>query len=165
MPYWVGVQFSDPELIPGQETQGAEHRVITYPSVYRRVIPQVAKAFVFITAGKDMVRPSHFLKLFSVHLGKCFTTHWHLCLQQQLYTTMSQQLKGGDTTLLAETHAVSAGLKSYVSTSVVEGIEVVRRAMGGHGYLDAAGIGKIFSKELPSVTYEGENLYAQASSP
>jgi acyl-CoA oxidase len=30
--------------------------------------------------------------------------------------------------------------------------------MGGHGYLDSSGIGRLFADELPSVTYEGENL-------
>ena len=70
---------------------------------------------------------------------------------------MAAQLATGDTSLLAETHAVSSGLKSYVSAHVVEGCEIVRRAMGGHGFMDSAGIGKIFAKELPSTTYEGDN--------
>lgn len=72
---------------------------------------------------------------------------------------MSSQLADGDTTLLAETHAVSSGLKSYVSNAVVEGVEVVRRAMGGHGFMDAAGVGRIYATNLPSATYEGDNLF------
>ena len=48
-------QFADPELKPGHKMYGVENQVITYPSVYMRVIPQIAKAYVFITAGKDMV--------------------------------------------------------------------------------------------------------------
>ncbi|KAK4702625.1 acyl-CoA oxidase, partial [Phenoliferia sp. Uapishka_3] len=78
--------------------------------------------------------------------------------EQILYTSMSQQLQRGDTTLLAETHAVSSGLKSYVTAHVIEGIETVRRAMGGHGFLDAAGVGKIYAQNLPSATYEGDNF-------
>ena len=72
---------------------------------------------------------------------------------------MNDKLAGGDTTLLAETHAVSSGLKSYVSTNVVEGVEAVRRAMGGHGFMDASGVGRIYAQELPSTTYEGDNLF------
>ena len=34
---------------------GVENQVITYPSVYMRILPNLAKAYVFITAGKDMV--------------------------------------------------------------------------------------------------------------
>lgn len=70
---------------------------------------------------------------------------------------MASQLSTGDASLLAETHAVSSGLKTYVSAGVVEGAENVRRAMGGHGFLDASGVGRIFAAELPSVTYEGDN--------
>lgn len=62
--------------------------MITYPGVYNRVLPQLAKAVVFITIGKDMT---------------------------ELFDKMSSQLATGDTTLLAETHAISSGLKSYVS--------------------------------------------------
>ncbi|KAM0754099.1 acyl-CoA oxidase [Meredithblackwellia eburnea MCA 4105] len=124
-------QFADPDLKPGDKNFGVENQVITYPSVYMRILPQIAKAFVFIAAGKDI---------------------------QRLYWSMSEQLKGGNTTLLAETHAVSSGLKSYITTSVVEGVEVLRRAMGGHGFLDAAGIGRIYAMALPSATYEGDNF-------
>lgn len=124
-------QFADPELKKGDPGFGVERQVISYPSVYMRILPQIAKACVFITIGKDMSR---------------------------LFETMSQQLASGNTTLLAETHAVSAGLKSYVSSSIVDGTEVVRRAMGGHGFLDTAGVGRIFATNLPAVTYEGDNF-------
>jgi hypothetical protein len=50
-------QFADPELKRGEPGFGIERQVITYPGVYMRVLPQVARAFVFITAGKDMVSP------------------------------------------------------------------------------------------------------------
>ncbi|KAK4053613.1 hypothetical protein OIO90_003852 [Microbotryomycetes sp. JL221] len=123
-------QFADTSLKPGQEGFGVERQVISYPGVYMRVLPQIAKAYVFITIGKDMA---------------------------DLYQSMAAKLVEGDVTLMAETHAVSSGLKSYVSTSVVEGIEIVRRAMGGHGFLDANGVGRIYATELPSVTYEGDN--------
>ncbi|KAM0786049.1 hypothetical protein ACM66B_006860 [Microbotryomycetes sp. NB124-2] len=123
-------QFADPDLKQGQPGFGVERQVITYPGVYMRVLPQIARAYVFITIGKDMA---------------------------DLYQSMAAKLVEGDVTLMAETHAVSSGLKSYVSTAVVEGIEVVRRAMGGHGFLDANGVGKIYATELPSVTYEGDN--------
>ncbi|GAA5888817.1 hypothetical protein JCM5296_005002 [Sporobolomyces johnsonii] len=123
-------QFADPDLKAGEPGYGIERQVITYPGVYRRVIPVLARTIVFITAGKDMAN---------------------------LYHSMSSQLSSGNTTLLAETHAVSSGLKTYVSTTVVAGIETVRRAMGGHGFLAASGVGKIFATELPSATYEGDN--------
>ncbi|GAA5881626.1 hypothetical protein JCM16303_005516 [Sporobolomyces ruberrimus] len=123
-------QFADPELKRGDPGFGEEKQVIQYPGVYRRVLPVLAKTIVFITAGKDM---------------------------SNLYESMSSQLSSGNTTLLAETHAVSSGLKTYVSSNVVEGIETVRRAMGGHGFLASSGVGRIYASELPSATYEGDN--------
>ncbi|GAA5846862.1 hypothetical protein JCM3766R1_004678 [Sporobolomyces carnicolor] len=123
-------QFADPDLQPGEPGFGVERQVITYPGVYRRVLPVLAKTIVFMTAGKDM---------------------------SNLYDSMSSQLSSGNTTLLAETHAVSSGLKTYVSSNVVEGIETVRRAMGGHGFLASSGVGRIYASELPSATYEGDN--------
>ncbi|GAA5989874.1 hypothetical protein JCM10908_002357 [Rhodotorula pacifica] len=108
-----------------------EQQVIKYPSVYMRVVPQIVNAYVFISAGKEMA---------------------------SLYRTMSTQLASGDTTLLAETHAISSGLKVYVSSNVVEGAETLRRAMGGHGFLASTGIGRIYATELPSTTYEGDNF-------
>ncbi|GJN93945.1 hypothetical protein Rhopal_007004-T1 [Rhodotorula paludigena] len=118
-------QFADPELKPGEPQHGIEKQVITYPAVYMRVIPQLANCIVFMTMGKDMAN---------------------------LYHSMSAQLASGDTALLAETHAVSSGLKTYVSSGVVDGTEVVRRAMGGHGFLASSGVGRIFATELPSAT-------------
>jgi len=145
-------QFADPDLKPGEPGFGKERQVISYPGVYRRVLPVLAKTIVFITAGKDMVRnstpPSPAL---SVSLTRSFR------LQSNLYESMSSQLASGNTTLLAETHAVSSGLKTYVSSNVVEGIETVRRAMGGHGFLASSGVGRIYASELPSATYEGDN--------
>jgi len=37
------------------------------------------------------------------------------------------------------------------------GIEVCRRACGGHGYLDAAVFHQLFADFSPMCTYEGEN--------
>ncbi|KAI5474826.1 acyl-CoA oxidase [Pseudohyphozyma bogoriensis] len=124
-------QFADTEAKAGQEGFGVERQVITYPSVYMRIIPQIAKSVVFLTAAADIAT---------------------------LYASMAAKLASGDMELLAETHAVSSGLKVYVSTEIVEGIETCRRAMGGHGYMDAAGVGKLYAKELPSTTYEGDNF-------
>ncbi|BGP34663.1 hypothetical protein JCM10296v2_006485 [Rhodotorula toruloides] len=123
-------QFADPELKPGEEQHGVEKQVISYPAVYMRVIPQLVNTVVFMTAGKDMAN---------------------------LYHAMSAELAGGNTNLLAETHAVSSGLKTYVSSAVVGGCETVRRAMGGHGFLASTGVGRIYATELPSATYEGDN--------
>ena len=66
---------------------------------------------------------------------------------------MSQRLATGDTSLLAELHATTSGLKILVTTASAKDIETARRALGGHGYSGYAGIGRIYADYLPSATY------------
>lgn len=59
--------------------------------------------------------------------------------------------------LLADLHATSCGLKSLSSTIAAEGLEVCRRACGGHGYSSFSGIGPYYADYLPTTTWEGDN--------
>lgn len=65
---------------------------------------------------------------------------------------MTSRLVAGDTTLLAEMHGITAGLKVLVSTHTLEDIETARRAMGGHGFSEFAGVGRMYADYLPAVT-------------
>ena len=65
---------------------------------------------------------------------------------------MSTRLARGDTSLLAEIHATTSGLKTLVTTQTVLDLETARRCLGGHGFSDAAGIGRIYAAYLPNVT-------------
>lgn len=57
-------QFADPEASSAGGGGGPrEQQVIKYPSVYMRVIPQIVNAYVFISAGKEMVSLSLLLSL------------------------------------------------------------------------------------------------------
>ncbi len=72
---------------------------------------------------------------------------------------MVEDLKKGDTSLLAEMHATTSGLKIYVSTNGVQDLETARRSMGGHGYSAFAGVGRLYADYLPSVTYVSGSVY------
>ena len=61
------------------------------------------------------------------------------------------------TELLADLHATSCGLKALASTTAAEGLEVCRRACGGHGYSSFSGIGSWYADYLPTTTWEGDN--------
>src|SRR6201999_3883202 len=61
------------------------------------------------------------------------------------------------TDLLADLHSTSCALKAYGSTTAAEGLEVCRRACGGHGYSSFSGIGSWYADYLPTVTWEGDN--------
>ncbi|TRM55468.1 acyl-CoA dehydrogenase/oxidase C-terminal [Schizophyllum amplum] len=67
------------------------------------------------------------------------------------------RLSAGDTSLLAELHATTAGLKVLTSSASIADVETARRSAGGHGFSAAAGLGRIYAEVLPSATYEGDN--------
>ncbi|KAJ5736441.1 uncharacterized protein N7483_001566 [Penicillium malachiteum] len=68
-----------------------------------------------------------------------------------------EELRAG-AELLADLHATSCGLKALASTTAGEGLEVCRRACGGHGYSSYSGIGPFYSDYLPTLTWEGDNV-------
>lgn len=65
---------------------------------------------------------------------------------------MADRLASGDTSLLAEMHATTSGLKILATTSSVQDIETARRALGGYGYSAYATLGRIYADYLPSAT-------------
>ena len=134
-------QFQDRDAPEG--TKG-ETQVINYKMVQIRLFTLLAATFALHFAGKAM---------------------------QDLYQANQQKMKdmvsdsgpgpealqsGAD--LLADLHASSCGLKSLGSTIAAEGLEVCRRATGGHGYSDYSGIGRYYADYLPTVTWEGDNF-------
>jgi len=76
----------------------------------------------------------------------------YLYSQTKAFNTLAGNLARGDTSLLAEMHAITSGLKVVVSNTGVQDLEVARRSMGGHGYSAFAGLGRLYADYLPSVT-------------
>jgi len=90
---------------------------------------------------------------------------WVLCLfhpflptlmngfnKTKAFTIMSTQVASGDTSMLAEMHATTSGLKILVTTTGIQDVEIARRSMGGHGYSAFAGLGRIYAEYLPSAS-------------
>ncbi|KAI0659517.1 peroxisomal oxidase [Cubamyces menziesii] len=127
----IAIRYATVRRQGNKGPNGLEQQVITYPSVYIRLLPALARAYVFILLGRN--------------LGKAFSD-------------MSSRLATGDTSLLAEMHATTSGLKSLVSTAAIEDLETARRSMGGHGFSDFAGVGRIYADYLPGATFEGDNF-------
>ncbi|KAL1720168.1 acyl-CoA dehydrogenase/oxidase C-terminal [Schizophyllum commune] len=113
---------------PGPD--GLEPQVISYTSVNGRLMPILARAYVFL------------------RLGKALST---------LFTTTAARLASGDTSLLAELHATTAGLKVFATSTSIADIETARRSAGGHGFSAAAGMGRLYAEWVPSASYEGDN--------
>ena len=101
-------QFQDRDA---PEPNVSENPVINYTMVQARILPLLAATFALHFTGKAMM---------------------------DMYTKSQEMIKEGDATqggeILADLHASSCALKSFSSTIATEGLEVCRRACGGHGY-------------------------------
>ncbi|KAL4160094.1 hypothetical protein PRNP1_000665 [Phytophthora ramorum] len=71
---------------------------------------------------------------------------------------LANQLQCGDLSMLLVGHAMSCGLKVLTSEMACNGIEMCRRACGGHGYLLSSGLPVLLGDMLQMVTAEGENF-------
>ncbi|OAX83476.1 hypothetical protein ACJ72_02163 [Emergomyces africanus] len=125
-------QFQDRDAI--DKTSG-ENPVINYKMVQIRLLPLIAATFALHFTGRRMM--------------------------EMYEENQSQMASGGSAKagalLLADLHATSCGLKALGSTTAAEGLEVCRRACGGHGYSSYSGIGTWYADYLPTTTWEGDN--------
>ena len=56
---------------------------------------------------------------------------------------------------LNEAHAVTSGAKAILTNDALRGMEILRRAAGGHGFLMASGLPGVIQEFAPTPTYEG----------
>ncbi|XP_067854919.1 peroxisomal acyl-coenzyme A oxidase 2-like isoform X2 [Heptranchias perlo] len=119
------------ELKPGE----MEAKILDYQTQQQKLLPQLATTFAF-----------HFMA----------STLEAFCNQ------VNVQIKTkGDISSLPELHALSAGLKALLSEICSAGVEVCRRACGGHGYSMLSGLPSLYTRVVASCTYEGENTVMQ----
>lgn len=74
-----------------------------------------------------------------------------------LYRKVHKELEDGIKRNLPELHALSCCLKSICSHDAAKGVETLRKACGGHGYLNSANFVSIYGSATAACTYEGEN--------
>ncbi|KAI0702796.1 acyl-CoA oxidase [Cerioporus squamosus] len=127
----IAIRYATVRRQGNKGADGLERQVITYPSVYYRLLPVLAHAYVFILLGRNLTKA---------------------------FAEMTTRLVSGDTSLLAEMHATTSGLKVLVSTTTIQDLETARRSMGGHGFSDFAGVGRLYADYVPAATYEGDNF-------
>ena len=73
-------------------------------------------------------------------------------LQTKAFSELLTRLDTGDTSLLAEMHAATSGLKVLVTTTAIHDLETACRSMGGHGFSEFAGVGKLYAEYVPAAT-------------
>lgn len=120
-------QFADRD----KPNSSPEEAVLNYPTVQIRLLPLLASTYALHYTGEAM-----------------YDLYW---------STRDDIEKSGDTSRLAEMHAASSGLKSCCTMVAADGIEICRRAMGGHGFGGGSGIIPLNNDYLSKPTVEGDN--------
>jgi len=139
-------QFQDRDAPAGTE---GETQVLNYKMVQIRLLTLLSATFALHFTGKKMMSQyQENQKKMSQDVGK---------QGGKERGAGPEELHSGSD-LLADLHATSCGLKSLASTIAAEGLEVSRRACGGHGYSNFSGIGTWYSDYLPTTTWEGDNF-------
>ena len=139
-------QFQDRDA---PEWEKGENQVLNYTMVEIRLLTLLAATFALHFTGKGM------MQLYQANQNK---------MSQDVGKVGSAQRGPGPeethsgSDLLADLHATTCGLKSLASTTAAEGLEVCRRACGGHGYSSFSGIGSWYLDYLPTTTWEGDNF-------
>lgn len=75
----------------------------------------------------------------------------------QIYRQTSNDIKSGKYDGLAELHCLSCSLKVLCTNDTSAGVERLRLACGGHGFLSSSNLGTIYVDCVAGCTYEGEN--------
>lgn len=124
-----------------------ENQVLNYKMVQVRLLPLLASMYALHFTGRGMMR------LYEENQSRMKA---NAVSDQESRGPGPEQLRAG-ADLLADLHATSCGLKALASTTAGEGLEVCRRACGGHGYSSFSGIGTWYADYLPTLTWEGDN--------
>ncbi|QKX63260.1 uncharacterized protein TRUGW13939_10429 [Talaromyces rugulosus] len=136
-------QFQDRDA----PSNAGETQVLNYKMVQVRLLPLLASMYGLHFTGRGM------MKLYQENQSRM---NGATQPGQDTRSPGPEALRAG-ADLLADLHATSCGLKALASTTAGEGLEVCRRACGGHGYSSYSGIGPWYSDYLPTLTWEGDN--------
>ncbi|CAB16866.1 Acyl-coenzyme A oxidase acox-1.4 [Caenorhabditis elegans] len=127
----IAVRYSAVRRQGFLENKTQEVKVLDYQTQQHRLFPSLARAYAFIFTGFETIH---------------------------LYSQLLKDVDMGNTSGMADLHALTSGLKSVVTHQTGEGIEQARMACGGHGYSMASYISEIYGIAIGGCTYEGENM-------
>ncbi|KAK2655814.1 hypothetical protein Ddye_008866 [Dipteronia dyeriana] len=104
-----------------------EVSILDYQSQQHKLMPMLASTYAFYFATKHLVEQ------------------------------YSEMKKTHNEQLVADVHALSAGLKSYVTSYTAKSLSVCREACGGHGYAAVNRFGSLRNDHDIFQTFEGDN--------
>ena len=140
-------QFQDRDA---EAWETGENQVLNYTMVQIRLLPLLAATFALHFTGQAMINQYQENQKKMAQGGA-----EHADGDSKRSAGPEELLPGTD--LLADLHSTSCALKALSSTTAAEGLEVCRRACGGHGYSSFSGIGSFYADYLPTTTWEGDN--------
>ena len=114
--------------------QGVEQQVINYQTQQYRLFPALAATYALSFAG------------------------WTFRRILITYQKKTNDFKNITSEVLAQLHAVSAGLKSVSFGDCLKFAQSNRLCCGGHGYSASSGLGQIIQEADAGSTYEGDNI-------
>lgn len=123
------------DLSKGGEKTKAEVQILDYKQQQHRILPLVASAYCFFFTGRKVL-------------------HDLQAIERNLVAGVGEMVTK---TEVADLHASSSCLKSFCSGVTADGIEDLRKACGGHGFLQASGLPELLGTYLQNPTVEGDN--------
>ncbi|XP_044307997.1 peroxisomal acyl-coenzyme A oxidase 2 isoform X2 [Varanus komodoensis] len=107
-----------------------EAKILDYQTQQQKLLPQLATAYAF---------------------------HFVCDYMQDVFNQGYADTKEGKFDLLPELHALASGIKVIMTDYSSAGVEVCRRACGGHGFSLLSGLPSLYTRLVAACTYEGEN--------
>ncbi|XP_034490529.1 probable peroxisomal acyl-coenzyme A oxidase 1 isoform X2 [Drosophila innubila] len=112
----------------------AEPQILDHVTQQAKVLPQVARGVCYRLAADVL------------------WTHYQRVMDQ----LARKETEAAGARELPELHALSCCLKSVCTLDAAEGVDILRKSCGGHGYLSSANFDSIQGLVNAAVTYEGE---------
>lgn len=112
----------------------SEFQVLDYRQQQYRLLPLLAASYAIFFTGKHILNRLKYI-------------------ENQLVSGASSITK----VVVADIHASTSSLKSYVTSFTADGIEDCRKSCGGHGFLMCSGLVELSNTYLQSCTVEGDN--------
>ncbi|KAF2123520.1 acyl-CoA oxidase [Dothidotthia symphoricarpi CBS 119687] len=110
----------------------------------------------FANEASIMRYKSQHFRLLSL-IAKSYAMHFASLACEDEYHMLREMQAHDDHDALPPVHALTAGMKAYVTGEAADGGEEARKLCGGHGYMNISGLPDILGALAGGATFEGEN--------
>ncbi|KAG7384306.1 hypothetical protein PHYBOEH_009570 [Phytophthora boehmeriae] len=127
----ITARFSAARIQGRKPDMKGEFQVLDYQNQQHALFPLIAIAYASQFAGSMVI---------------------------DMHDSAVESIKNGSSSFgakLAELHAVSSGLKAWLSDRAGDGVETCRRLCGGHGFSQSSNLAHLFAEIAGANTFEG----------